>query len=539
MINYVQRHQFRSIILNILEKIMEKPIRLAILVFCLALAIPGKAAAPHGWLTDFEKAKQEARKTGRQILVLFTGSDWCGWCMKLRNEVLETAEFRDSAKKTLVLVYIDFPRKNPLPPQQQAANQELRRQLKYYGGYPGTVVLDKNGQPLGQISGYRGREFYLNTLKALQKNAGNASAEPRSSAAKQTPGGSGAPEGWLTDFEKAKQEAQKTGRRILVLFTGSDWCGWCKKLKAETLDTKDFKDFAGKQLVLLYVDFPRNKTIPAELKAHNQRLRKQLLKNGGYPTTLLLDKNGKEITRIIGYTPQYRQKIENILHPVPALVRAARNNDPDEVKAQLSAGSSVNSTDGTGTTALHNAAYFGNLEMLKLLMEKGAGIEVKNNRGMTPLLSACGSPFSATDVLDCLIAAGANLKAADNDGRTALIFSIVYQKTDFVKKLLEQDADINQANLYGMTPLALAAGRGNYTIVKLLLDRGARTEKTDRHGLAPLHHAAHSEAGSLGIVKLLLKGGAAPDAKTSRGETPYDIAKKSEIKEFLRRYQKK
>jgi thioredoxin-related protein len=83
-------------------------------------------------------------------------------------------------------------------------------------------------------------------------------------------------------------------------FTGSDWCGWCIKFKKEVLDTQEFKDYAAKNVVLVEVDFPNKKAQSDDLKKANAALGKQY-KVDGYPTLVVLDKDGKEIGRQVGY----------------------------------------------------------------------------------------------------------------------------------------------------------------------------------------------------------------------------------------------
>lgn len=104
---------------------------------------------------------------------------------------------------------------------------------------------------------------------------------------------------WLTSIKKAKAQAKKEGKLLLIEFTGSDWCPPCKMLTASVLSTPKFKKWAKKNVILLYLDFPRRKAISAEQKKHNARLQK---KYGirGYPTVLIADATGKEIGRKVG-----------------------------------------------------------------------------------------------------------------------------------------------------------------------------------------------------------------------------------------------
>ena len=101
-----------------------------------------------------------------------------------------------------------------------------------------------------------------------------------------------AKEGWLDDLAKAKAQASSEGKRILLDFTGSDWCGWCKKLDAEVFSQQEFKDYAAKNLVLVELDFPRSKTLTDEVKAQNNALKEKFAIRG-FPTVIMLDGEGK------------------------------------------------------------------------------------------------------------------------------------------------------------------------------------------------------------------------------------------------------
>ena len=101
---------------------------------------------------------------------------------------------------------------------------------------------------------------------------------------------------WLTSYDKAIEQAKKTDKLILADFTGSDWCGWCMKLKAEVFSKPKFKAWAQKNVILLELDYPKNKAMSKELKAQNAKLKKKYGING-YPTILFLNAEGKSIGR--------------------------------------------------------------------------------------------------------------------------------------------------------------------------------------------------------------------------------------------------
>lgn len=105
---------------------------------------------------------------------------------------------------------------------------------------------------------------------------------------------------WSTDVPQAVAKAKADNKLVLMNFTGSDWCGWCIKFDKEALNTKEFQDFAAKNLVLVQLDFPHKTQQAAELKQANQALAQKYNVNG-FPTFVVLNKDGKEIGRQVGY----------------------------------------------------------------------------------------------------------------------------------------------------------------------------------------------------------------------------------------------
>lgn len=106
---------------------------------------------------------------------------------------------------------------------------------------------------------------------------------------------------WLTDLDEAKKVATKENKKLLVDFTGSDWCGYCIKLHKEVFDTPEFEKFA-KDFVLVELDFPKRKEQPAAEKTKNQAAQKKYSVNG-FPTVLILTVGGKVLNRAEGYSP--------------------------------------------------------------------------------------------------------------------------------------------------------------------------------------------------------------------------------------------
>ena len=105
------------------------------------------------WQADFAQAKARAAESKRFILLDFTGSDWCPWCVRMDKEVLERPAFADFAAKHLVLVKLDFPRSKPQPAAEKVQNEQLAQKFAIQG-YPTYVLLDSTGNEVRRQEGY-------------------------------------------------------------------------------------------------------------------------------------------------------------------------------------------------------------------------------------------------------------------------------------------------------------------------------------------------------------------------------------------------
>ncbi|MBL8750029.1 MAG: thioredoxin family protein [Planctomycetes bacterium] len=240
-------------------------------------------AQESNWLTSFEEAKAAAKKEQKVILADFTGSDWCGWCIKLKDEVFSKPEFQEWAAKKVVLLELDFPRKTQLAEELKKQNDEL---LKQFGvqGFPTILFLDAEGKQVGKLGYAKGGP--ANWIKLAEEQ--------------MTPKAADAGEGaWMTDYKAAVAKAKKEKKFVLADFTGSDWCGWCIKLKDEVFSKPEFQEWAAKNVVLLELDYPKNKPQSDEIKKQNEGLAKEF-RIEGYPTILFLDGSGKKVGQM-GY----------------------------------------------------------------------------------------------------------------------------------------------------------------------------------------------------------------------------------------------
>ena len=127
------------------------------------------------WETNFNKAKQQAAAEHKYIVLNFSGSDWCGPCIRLHHEVLENTAFVAFAEKHLVLLNADFPRqkKNKLAKQQQQQNDQLAERYNTKGSFPLTVLLTADGKLVKEWEGYpkmTAEEFVADIQKTINRN---------------------------------------------------------------------------------------------------------------------------------------------------------------------------------------------------------------------------------------------------------------------------------------------------------------------------------------------------------------------------------
>lgn len=123
-----------------------------------------------GWTTNYEQGRQEAKANNKLMLVDFTGSDWCGWCILLDREVFSKPQFKEYASKNLVLVEVDFPKTKYVPPGTKAENERLA--IKYQiQGFPTIIVLNGDGQVVGELGYVKGGpDAFIAVLEKLRKS---------------------------------------------------------------------------------------------------------------------------------------------------------------------------------------------------------------------------------------------------------------------------------------------------------------------------------------------------------------------------------
>ena len=126
-------------------------------------------------------------------------------------------------------------------------------------------------------------------------------------------------ENWFTNFDEAKQEAAKSDKKIMLYFSGSDWCRPCILLKKKVFETEEFKKFANENLTIAMFDFPardKNKLAQAQTE-HNEKMAELYNPEGNFPQIVLLSNKGEKIIEFAGYgnesAEDYISKLEKAI----------------------------------------------------------------------------------------------------------------------------------------------------------------------------------------------------------------------------------
>ncbi|WP_333809833.1 thioredoxin family protein [Flavobacterium sp.] len=124
------------------------------------------------WNYNFEEAKKIAAEQDKNIIIVFSGSDWCAPCIKLDKNIWQSDTFKKEAAKQWIIVRADFPRKkaNELPKEQMDRNRKLADKFNPDGSFPLVVILDNNGKVLGKM-GFKNvsPEEYIKMIHAFEK----------------------------------------------------------------------------------------------------------------------------------------------------------------------------------------------------------------------------------------------------------------------------------------------------------------------------------------------------------------------------------
>ena len=176
----------------------------AVIAASLALASAGLGA--ENWLTNYDEAMAESTKTGKPVLTLFTGSDWCPHCRTLEERVLATPAFGQWAEEHVVLLMVDLPESGITP---EVRSERSRICIKYgVRTFPTVLVLDSFGEKVAEEKGYRG----LSAASWIKRVAAKTPAPQAVAEAGQPV---------LSSLGEAVDTARKSKRPILLVVSGS------------------------------------------------------------------------------------------------------------------------------------------------------------------------------------------------------------------------------------------------------------------------------------------------------------------------------
>lgn len=260
--------------------------------------------------------------------------------------------------------------------------------------------------------------------------------------------------------------------------------------------------------------------------------------------------DGKEIVKILLEnqdidvncevdTPNYY--FDNIFAFSPLSI----STDLDILRLLINKGADVNLRSNTGSTALMNTI---NINKIEFLLNNGTSINAVDNENNTALTSILRNFDNEvyyleltlldeeiiTSVAKLLIEKGIDIQVVNNSGYDAFLYSVKLNFTKLAELLIEKGTDIKRKNMNGQNALILSAKAGNYQLSKLLLDKGLKVNTVDNEGNTPLILAILSE--NMELIKLLIEKGADLNAKNSIGYTALDMIKASsnlKIKNFI------
>jgi len=203
-----------------------------------------------------------------------------------------------------------------------------------------------------------------------------------------------------------------------------------------------------------------------------------------------------------------------------ALMIAAWNGNAEIVQMLVDAGAQLNVQNNYGRTALFLAAHNGKVEIVKLLIAAGAEIAEKEDAQTALMIVAYNGN---AEIIKLLIAAGAQLDVKDSKGRTALMHAVDQGRAEVVQLLIDAGAQINVKNNESDTALTLAVK--NYVpakVIQSLIAAGAKLDEQDDHGYTPLMRAAYN--GNAEAVQLLIAADADKSIRNRKNQTALDLA---------------
>ena len=163
--------------------VFETSVKRALLALCVCASVAASAAklsksVPSGWGEDFAAAQKAAATGDKYILLAFSGSDWCGWCVKMDKDIYSDKKFVRAAKKDFELVLIDSPQdKGILSPLAKKQNPGLVKKYRIRG-FPCSILVHPDGTEVKRFSGYQrgGPEAFLEKLEEVAKSEETSAA---------------------------------------------------------------------------------------------------------------------------------------------------------------------------------------------------------------------------------------------------------------------------------------------------------------------------------------------------------------------------
>ena len=232
-----------------------------------------------------------------------------------------------------------------------------------------------------------------------------------------------------------------------------------------------------------------------------------------------------EVERAIATIPNINEPYKKGDKITYLMYAAAFIKDVNILKLLIAKGADVTLKDKNGYNALHHATSFNTLEIVTFFVdEKGMNVNAETKTKETPVHLAIMNS-SDTRIVPYLIERGANINVKDRDGITPLLKAVGYFKTDFIKLLLEKGANVKEADRDGKTPLQYAVGVASYNqtnpmgfeVVKLLVENGADVNAKTLTGFTPLMTAAKLKNPAIAIY--LVEKGANINAQNYFGQT--------------------
>lgn len=292
-----------------------------------------------------------------------------------------------------------------------------------------------------------------------------------------------------------------------------------------------------------------NRSLITAIKKNNTKEVIHLLKWGANPNTRDLPLNR--------HSKGDRDKDGLLITGLPALSLAIvgvseSGRSPEHlliVKALLSKGADVNSSVASGPNALMNAVINNHHATIRLLLEKGADVHLRDsgfdititNLGMQELSHQSGRTaldyaheFSDLKIMRLLLQHGANIDDQDDYGETILIRTAASGNAEKIRFLLAHKAKVNAADKYGRTALMLAANSAYRDIITILRQHGADLNRRDSKGKTALMYSMEGPGDNPKTIQLLLRMGADASIKNNAGKTVFDLAQKENYTESIR-----